>query len=245
MVNMNDSYNGLEGAEEYINFINSEDGLIEQKFLWNVISSRLSAEDGKNLLDAACGQGWLTAKLAEKFGTANGCDGSKFLIDYANAHYSSGKFLVADVCDKLPYPEASFSAIILNMAAHDLRDQKTGFKNLFSALRPGGKLIMTIANPYYAYPVGVWKRGIIGRLLFKKPSLKVRPYNLMQKDFVWGKHLKPHFYPLSEQINNVLSAGFNLTHFQDLKSLEDSPSFNLQYQLHRFPHILLLEFKRP
>ncbi len=240
---MKDSYNGSAGAEEYINFINSEDGLIEQKFLWDVISSRLSAEDGKNILDAACGQGWLTAKLAGKFGIANGCDGSKFLIDYASTHYPSGKFLVADVCDKLPYSE-NFSAIILNMAAHDLRDQKAGFKNLFNTLRQGGKLIMTIANPYYAYPVGVWKRGIIGRLLFKKPSLKVRPYNLMEKDFVWGKHLKPHFYALSEQINNALEAGFNLKHFKDLKSLEDSPSFNLQHQLHRFPHILLLEFQK-
>ena len=63
---------------------------------------------------------------------------------------------------------------------------------------------MTIANPYYAYPVGVWKRGLWGRLLFKKPSLKVRPYNLMEKDFTWGKNLKPHFYKLSDQINNAL-----------------------------------------
>lgn len=239
---MDESYNSRGGAEEYIKFINSEDGLIEQVVLWDAISARLN-EQGAPVLDAACGQGWLTAKLAEKFGSAQGCDGSQYLIDYAKQHYPSAEFIVADLTKPLPY-QTQFQTVILNMAAHDLPDQAASFKNIFAVLKPGGKFIMTIANPYYAYPVGVWKRGLWGRLLMKKPSLKVRPYNLMEKDFTWGKNLKPHFYPLSEQINNVLAAGFTLTHFEDLKVEKDSGKFNLNYQLYRFPHILLVEFKK-
>ncbi len=240
---MADSYNSREGADEYIRFINSQDGLIEQAVLWEAVSARLG-EAGGPVLDAACGQGWLTAKLATKCGQAQGCDGSEYLIDYAKQHYPGGKFTVADLAKPLSCTGESFKTVILNMAAHDLPDQAAAFKNIFTVLKPGGKFIITIANPYYAYPVGVWKRGIIGRLLFKQPSLKVRPYNLMEKNFVWGKNLKPHFYPLSEQINNALSAGFTLTHFEDLKMDKDSGKFNLNYQLYRFPHILLLEFKR-
>ena len=64
---MDDSYNSRAGADEYIKFINSEDGLIEQKVLWDAISARLNNENTP-ILDAACGQGWLTAKLIKKFG---------------------------------------------------------------------------------------------------------------------------------------------------------------------------------
>jgi SAM-dependent methyltransferase len=247
-----DSYNSQAGADEYIQFINSEDGLIEQTVLWDAISARLNRgslpdeilmKSGPHL-DAACGQGWLTAKLAEKFGQACGCDGSQYLIEFAKKHYPSGDFKMYDLGKPLPYADGQFQTVILNMAAHDLPDQPAAFKNLFNVLKPGGKFIITIANPYYAYPVGVWKRGIIGRLLSKKPALKVRPYNLMGKDFVWGTHIKPHFYPLSEQVNNALRVGFKLTYFEDLKVDKDSDKFNLNYQLYRFPYILLLEFEK-
>jgi SAM-dependent methyltransferase len=242
-----DSYNSQQGADEYIQFMASENGQIEQQILFPAIAERLG-NGHLNALDAACGQGWLTEKLAEKYQSAKGCDASEYLIKYATAHYPKGTFEVADITKGLPYPAESFDAVVLNMAAHDLHDQIAAFKNIFSVLKPGGKLVMTIANPYYAYPVGVWKRGILGRLLFKKPRLLVRPYNVLRRQtrkFAWGNFLTPYFYPLSEQVNNALNVSFALRYFQDLSSETDSKQFNMIYQLYRQPTMLLLEFVKP
>ena len=65
------------------------------------------------------------------------------------------------------------------------------------------------------------------------------------RKFTWGSYITPYFYPLSEQINNALSAGFMLSYFEDIKMDTDSKKFNLQYQLYRLPYMLLLGFKKP
>ena len=241
------SYNSTEGAKQYLAFINSEDGLIEQKVLLDAISPRLDANNGQTILDAGCGQGWLAGKLSEKYKNIYGCDASEFLVAEAKKNYPVPQFVTADLTKTLPYDQEFFHSVVVNMALHDVSNPAAALKNIFAVLKPGGRLIMTIANPYYAYPVGVWKRGIIGRLLFQKPKLKIRPYNLLRTEdrkFKWGNFLTPYFYPLSEQINTALSAGFALTHYDDLAVSHDSPKFNLQYQLYRFPYILLLEFKK-
>src|SRR5580692_508620 len=97
-----DSYNSLKGADEYINFIESENGQIEQRVLWGAISARLNSHDGENILDAGCGQGWLTGKLAEKFSHATGCDASSYLIQFAQLNYPKAKFTVCDIGKQLP-----------------------------------------------------------------------------------------------------------------------------------------------
>jgi ubiquinone/menaquinone biosynthesis C-methylase UbiE len=242
-----ESYNSSSGAQEYINFINSENGLIEQEVLYKAVSARLNQKDPHGILDCCCGTGWLTAMLAKNFGSTQGCDASPDLIAYAKKKYPGLEFQVQDATKSLPYDKEIFTEVVVNMAAHDLENQPAAFQNIFQVLQTGGKLILTIANPYYAYPVGVWKRGIWGRLLFRKPELKIRPYNIFrsqERKFTWGLHITPYFYPLSEQINNALQAGFTLTYFEDIKMGEDSKKFNLQYQLYRVPYMLLLEFKK-
>ncbi len=241
-----ESYNSKQGAEEYIKFINSENGQIEQEVLHKAVRKRLTGNE-QNLLDAACGPGWLSGKLADEFKNLEACDASEFLISYARENFPGINFTVSDLSKNLPYQENSFEAIILNMASHDIQDQPAAFKNIFSVLKPGGKLIMTLANPYYALPVGLWKRSFWGKLFFRKPKLKIQPYNFFkrrERKFSWGT-LNPYFYPLSEQINNLLNAGFVLNYFQDLEIKKDSKNFDLNYQLYRFPYILLLEFSKP
>jgi hypothetical protein len=45
-------------------------------------------------------------------------------------------------------------------------------------------------------------------------------------------------------VSNAAKAGLALTGLTDLSSAADSNSYNLTYQLHRFPIILLLEFTK-
>lgn len=252
-----ESYDNAEGAKNYLDFLASEDGRFFRKVLYEAFASRLgegndasgASKPDQKILDVACGPGWLAAEVAKTWPNIEACDGSKFFLEHARREYPNVKFTQVDLNTRLPYADNEFDTLIMSMAAHDVEDQIKTFTELRRIVKPGGKLMLTMVNPYYAFPVGVWKRGIIGRLLGQMPKLLVRPYHLLaskdSRNFTFNKTLECYFYKLSEHLNHITDAGFTFTHMKDLESKEDSPNYNLQYRLHRFPIIVYLEFTKP
>ncbi len=242
-------YEDKETAQQFIEFLESPNGVIQKQILLETLEPHLPRATNSKILDAACGTGWLAGKLSKTYPSLEAFDSSSALIDHARKEFPNINFQILDAGNTLPYADNTFDTVVLSMASHDLENQPKSFANLFRILKPEGTLIVTLANPYYSFPVGMWKRGIFRALLGKKPRLKLRPYNffrnLQDRAFRWNSRLTSRFYPLSEQINNLLGAGFALTHMEDLVSRTDSPAFNATYQLHRFPTILLLKFKKP
>lgn len=242
-------YEDKETADQFIEFLSSENGTIQKQILLETLEPHLPKDKSSKILDAACGNGWLAGELSKIYPSIQAFDSSSTLIKHAQKKFPHVNFQVLDAGDSLPYADNYFDTVILSMASHDLEDQPKSFANLFKILKSEGTLLLTLANPYYSFPVGVWKRGWLRALLGKKPLLKLRPYNffrsLHDRAFNWNSRLTSRFYPLSEQINNLLGAGFTLTHMEDLASKTDSPTFNATYQLHRFPTILLLKLKKP
>ena len=243
------AYKESNEAESYQGFLASENGQMFQKILAESYLKRLETSGALKILDAGCGQGWLAHKLFLAGHKVWACDASEALLNEAREIYPEVNFQVADITQGLPFAQAQFDLIVLNMVAHDLENPAEAFKNLYAILKPNGRLIAAIVNPYYGYPIGVWKRGLTGFLLRKKPLLKLaQGYNLLSakqnKNYVWNRALRSRFYTLAEHLNNFAKAGFALSYFEDLSQTEDSKKFNLQYQLHRFPIILLMEFTK-
>lgn len=243
-----DSYNSSVGAKQYIDFIESESGQYQRRILLSYILKCLGENYGKKILDAGCGTGWLTHALAKNFTEVLGCDASAELVAYGKTRYPQENLSVCDLTKTAAFAPGYFDAVIGNMSLHDMDNVPKALENFYNTLRPGGKLILTISNPYYSLPVGVWKRGILGRLLFKKPKLLLRPYfffkNKAGRKFGWGGNITSHFYSLAEYINWAADKNFTLSRLLEIQAETDSPKFNLQYQLFRFPYILLLEFKK-
>ncbi len=242
-----DSYAASEGAENYLKFLDSEDGQFFQQILFETFRGRLGDDRNQKILDAACGPGWLTSKLAQDFSNIEALDASGPFLEHARQRYSDLKFVTGDLNTTLPYEDNTFDSIILSMAAHDVEDQVKTFTELTRILKPNGKLMLTFVNPYYAFPVGVWKRGIIGRLLMRKPKLLLRPYHWFSKqhrNFTFHETLECYFYKLSEHLNHLKEAGLSFEFMHELESLQDSENYNLQYRLHRFPIILYVEFEK-
>ncbi len=241
-------YNNSESAQGYLDFLNSKNGQIQQLILLEALLKKIGTNRNAKILDAACGSGWLAGNLATQNFKASGFDNSKALIAHAKKQFPEVNFTVADITQPLPYADNSFDTIILNMAATDLSKPETSYLHLAKTLKNDGTFLITIPNPYYAYPIGIWKRGIIGRLLRRKPKLKLRalPYNSKELLPSWDpKHPTSHSYSLPDHITTITKAGFQLNDLTELRTTEDSPDFNLQYQLYRYPLILLLEFKKP
>lgn len=243
-----ESYDNPEGAQNYLNFLASEDGQFFQKILFESFHNRLGENKDQKILDVACGPGWLAQKIYDAgYKNIQACDGSRNFLAHAQKTYPQIKFTEVDLNSRLPYEDNEFDTLVFSMAAHDVEDQVKTFTELRRVLKPGGKIMLTMVNPYYAFPVAVWKRGLIGRLLNRIPRMLVRPYHWFStesRNFTFHKTLECYFYKLSEHLNHLTDAGFTFTFMHELESKEDSVVYNLQYRLHRFPVIIYLEFKK-
>ena len=244
---MNNGYQDPQTSKNYLSFLNSPNGQLQQQFLWEAISGVLPKDLQIKILDAGCGPGWLCQKLAATYSQVYGCDSSKTLIDFAEKLNPGNTFKVCDLTETLPFEKNFFDVCILNMVAPDLNNLDMAFKNIFQTLRPQGKLIVTIPNPACTYPAAVWKRGILGVIFGCKPKLKFKKIQTSQKQILreFGKYkILSNYYSLEDYKKSAKLAGFALTNLKEIKSTEDSPNFNLKYQLFRYPLLLLLCFEK-
>ena len=240
-------YESVGSAKEYLVFLDSKNGQIQQTVLLESIQNKLTENPAQHILDAACGSGWLAGKLIQNFPNTSGFDNSETLIAHAKNQFKNIDFVIADIAKVLPFEDEKFDVIILNMAVTDLSKPVESFSNLNKILKPGGQLLVTIPNPYYAYPIGVWKRSLLDRLLLRKPKLRLRsfPYNSKELLPSWDpKQPTSHYYSLTDHISTIKKSGFEPLDLVEIRSDTDSDKFDLRYQLFRYPLFLLLEFKK-
>lgn len=250
---MDHSYNSGAASKAYQSFLNSVDGQIFRNILGKSFMDRMPVNAGHKqpvrVLDAGCGDGWLAGLMAAQSPDIHACDAGEPLIEIAQQKYPAVQFTVCDLNKPLPYEASYFDIVTASMVLHDVEDELATLQNIAAVLKPEGKLLASIVNPYYGYPIGEWKRGLWGRLLRKKPALRLaRFYNQMmgqsRPSFEWRPGLGSHFTPLSAHIHAASQARLTLTDMHDISADKDSPHYNLTYQLYRFPIILLLEFTK-
>lgn len=227
-------------------FRNSTDGQIEQGVIWQAIEKQACFQGKETILDASCGEGWLSRKLYNLSSNIFAFDISEELIKEAKALNSKIEYCVSDATKSLPYKENFFDYIFWNLGAHDILELSPVYKNFYKILKPNGRLFVLIINPYYSFPVGQWKRGLKKVLPFNKPTLRLKPYNQFKKNpaFTWGQKNKAFFHTFPEFINPCLDLGLKLNTIDEIVANEDSKTFDRKYQLYRFPMLLLLTFKK-
>ena len=105
---------------------------------------------------------------------------------------------------------------------------------------------MTVPNPKYSFPAAIWKRSLADILFFRKPKLVLqtppKPGAKILREFGASKKIPSFYYTEGNYVNAAQIAGFELAQTQELRSHKDSKKFNLTYQLHRYPLMLLMEF---
>jgi trans-aconitate 2-methyltransferase len=109
------------------------------------VLDRLQLQGDERVLDAGCGTGRVTAMLLERLprGCVIGIDGSSAMIEQANVRFAGDprvELVVADLTEPLPL-DRPVDAILSTATFHWITDHASLFRNLASALRPGGQLI--------------------------------------------------------------------------------------------------------
>ena len=99
----------------------------------------LAPQAGERILDAGCGTGQLTARIAEAGAEVDGVDHSADMIAQARAAFPALRFDVADLTSfTAPKP---YDAIFSNAVLHWIRDADAAARRLAAALVPGGRLV--------------------------------------------------------------------------------------------------------
>lgn len=235
--------------DPYSEFSHSEDGSIQHELIRVALKPLLAGlrpED--SILDAGCGNGWLTSELSQTFTNTRGIDIASGLIEEARQNFPNLDFQKHDLETPLPFQPGQFSAVILNMVLHNIKNPVQALTNISKVMKKDGLLLLVCPNPYYTFPAAVWKRGLFQKIFGLKPSLILKAYNSLlrsDRNYIWSKDKIPmRFTPLPEQINACAAAGLTLTQFLEIRSESDSKKFNLNYRAFRFPIFLLIAFKK-
>jgi len=112
---------------------------------------KLNLEGTEDVLDLGCGDGKVTAGIANRIysGSVVGVDSSKSMIKLATKQYSANKypnlsFMVMDAVD-LSFEE-QFDVVFSSAALHWVKDHKPVVEGLYRSLKSGGKILLQMGG---------------------------------------------------------------------------------------------------
>jgi 2-polyprenyl-3-methyl-5-hydroxy-6-metoxy-1,4-benzoquinol methylase len=108
--------------------------------------------EGLTVLDAGCGEGYLSRILARNGATVTGVDSSTRLIEAARAKNLTDALPITfdtSSVDDLPYPDHMFDLVVCNHLLNDLYDPSRPISEFARVLRDGGRLIILMLHPCF------------------------------------------------------------------------------------------------
>ncbi len=107
---------------------------------------------GLDVLDAGCGEGYLSRILAGQGATVTGIDSSEKLIEAARQQNPAASQAVSfDVgsVNNLPYRDRAFDLIVCNHVLNDLREPSNAIAEFGRVTRLGGRLVILMLHPCF------------------------------------------------------------------------------------------------
>lgn len=206
------------------------------------VTARLLAEIGDvrglRSLDAGCGEGYLARMLLARGARVTGVDIAGNLLALARARDAAGDiaWLHRDLSQPAPELEGQFDLAASHMVLNDVPDHRGFLRTVASALRPGGRYIFSMNNPY-SFVV----RGHI-KDYFGAEDMVL--YRGMAEEGV-----KVYFFQrtLEDYIDACLAAGFSLRRLVDIPTPEGAfkrRSDTLIPPGYHFPFFMVLSLRR-
>lgn len=205
----------------------------------------LGEVSGLIILDAGCGEGYLTRELlARGAHHVTGVDTCAGFIDAANTHpehdSERARFLHADVA-ALPLPAQSVDLVVVNRLPNAITDPGKRFEEFARVLAPDGKLIVLSMHPCFYTARG--ERGT-------DAGFDIESYfgvRTVEQPFSVAGRTSPaasvqSFYSLEASIGMLTAAGFVITALREPRPSPEQRAQNPWWDAHfTRPLFLLLE----
>lgn len=104
------------------------------------------------VLDAGCGEGFVSRQLAERGANVVGVDVAPRFIELAKEHESAEGILYRahNLSEPLPEYEEHFDVVVSNLVLNDVPDYRGFAATLSFVTKPEGRLVLSLTNPYSA-----------------------------------------------------------------------------------------------
>ena len=183
----------------------------------------LGKVNGRRILDAGCGNGYLCRLLSRRGAIMVGVDVSRRSIEIAEAHERKEpmdiEYHVGSIHDLSMFNDGTFDAVVSNLVLQDLQDIDRAMKELHRVLRPRGRLIFSMMHPCFYSPVRGWVRKPVDSdrkedWLYWKVD---RYFDRVTEE--WNYHDLPPVYSfhrtLSDYFGALNEAGFTMTNLEE------------------------------
>jgi len=201
----------------------TEFGDVNRQFVIDpAVFRMLGSVQGLRILDAGCGNGYLSRLLAKRGAKVSATDVSKRFIEIAKEKEREKPlgidYHARSVCDLKIFVDGTFDAIVSNLVLMDLKNLDKALSEFHRVLKPKGKLVFSIMHPCFASPsVRGWVREPRDsdrkedRLFWKVDRYFDRTVE------VWRVSDLPPLYsfhrPLSDYVKALLNNCFVITDF--------------------------------
>lgn len=218
-------------AHTYSKNHNEQGDIHKEVFLNPTLFSLMGELKDKQVLDAGCGEGYLSRLLSKAGSNVTAVDYSPRMIEIAQERTPVDLKIkyVRGNCEKLDTLEDnSFDLIVSNMVIQDLPNYEKAFQEMFRLLVDGGCFIFSILHPCFVTPGSGWEKKDNGEKLhwnvdryFYEGAYEQR---LGDKDKVLFFHRT-----LTSYVDKLTKAGFMIESIVEPKPseimLEKYPSF--------------------
>ncbi|SDC66108.1 class I SAM-dependent methyltransferase [Shouchella lonarensis] len=191
----------------------TEQGDLSRRWLLNpAILSLIGDIKGKRVLDAGCGEGYLSRMLDNRGAKVTAVDYSTSMLDIAKKRTTKVDAITFQQgnCEDLSFLQSkSFDCIVSNMVIQDLANYEQAFQEMHRLLVAGGTFVFSILHPCFVTPEYGWERGEDG-----EPShWKVDKYfyeGAYEQDFGDKENMLFFHRTLTSYVNTLTKTGFVL-----------------------------------
>ncbi|GAA1552705.1 hypothetical protein GCM10009827_086770 [Dactylosporangium maewongense] len=139
----------------------AHDGDFAKRHLINpVLLHMLGDVAGRRVLDAGCGNGYLSRMLAGRGARTVGVEPGQSLFDFAVEQETVApqgiRYIQADLC-ALPDLGAPFDAVVASMVLPAIPDWTGAMQACVHALKPGGLFVFTVNHPCFEQLWTAWR----------------------------------------------------------------------------------------
>lgn len=145
-----DAYNA--NAEFWVQIIRDQRDRYRMELTNDAVLEAIGPVDNLTVLDAGCGEGYMSRALAQSGAKVTGVDFSDELIQAAKEHELTSElpvsFEVGDV-NSLAYDPGTFDLVLCNHLLNDLEDPSHAIREFSRVLSPNGRIAIMMLHPCF------------------------------------------------------------------------------------------------